>query len=338
MKQYRCNNCDHQWESQDVPFECPKCHSASIVEVGGKPSFADTIKKYWWIIACAVAAALLVILIMPKNATRVKVNADTEIGRMVIKIKGKHASEYLVMLKQNDNIDKQAYSKDGNPVIFNDLRGDYVLELMYTGQGEAPKVRKYQKEYSFNMAATEEAIVNDDIDTDLTISSTPRPEIVKLEPTPKRIAEGETYTVTIKLSPYGCSEAESEFSMDGENWQDKPSFSNLTSGDYKFYARNKKMPDLMSNAEVFLQEAHSKECLSVEKANALLPSIAKSDDKAIDTFYKYVSRNTEVKGVEEIRSAYGLIVAIREDEQVNYIITSIDCSNGKVNSITIKNK
>lgn len=338
MKQYKCNNCEHQWESQDEPFECPKCHSASIVEVGGKASLAETLKKYWWIIACALAAALLVILIMPKNATRVKVDADSDIGRMVITLKGKHASEYLVMLKQNDNVDKQAYTKDGNPVIFNDLQGDYVLELMYTGQGNAPKVRKYTKEYTFSISTTEEVTEVLGDGTIVDVPTTPKPEIVKLEPSPKRIAEGGTYTVTIKLSPYGCPEAEAEFSMDGQNWQDKPTFSNLASGDYKFYARSKSMPDLVSDAELYLQEAHSKECLSVEKANALLSGIAKSDENAINSFYKYASRNTTVKGVDELSSVYGLVVAIREDEQVNYTITNIDCNNGKVNSITIKHK
>ena len=341
MKQYRCTNCENSWEAMDDPFECPKCHSANIMEVNRKPSFIDSLKRYWWILACAAVVVFLFLLLMPKDATRVIVKSYDDIGRMEVTLKGKHSNEYLVVLKQNGSIEQQAFTEDSNPVIFMDLRGDYILELLYQGKGVMPRVRKYTKEYSFYSESDNyrnEQVIYDGIDS-IEVEKTVKPEIVKLIPSPSRIAIGGSYSVTIVLSPYGCPVAEAQFSMDGQNWQNSPKFSNLKPGGHKFMARNKKMNDLISEKSFVLEDAvQSKECLSVEKANSLLPGIAKGDNRSKKEFIKYAPIMTPVKGDDVIVTLYRLLLILEEDEEVNYFITDIECSNGLVESITIKAK
>lgn len=341
MKQYRCANCENSWEAMDEPFECPQCHSADIMEVNRKPSFTESIKRYWWILASAVVVVFLFIILMPKDATCVIVKAYEDIGRMEVVLKGKHSNEYLVVLKQNGSIEQQAFTADSNQVIFMDLRGDYVLELVYQGKGVMPRVRKYKKEYSFyseggNYGNEQVIYVGKD---SIEVEKTVKPEIIKLIPSPSRIAIGGSYSVTIVLSPYGCSVAEAEFSMDGQNWQNSPKFSNLKPGGHKFMARNKKMNDLISEKSFVLEDAvQSKECLSIEKANSLLPGIAKGDSRSKNEFIKYAPIMTPVKGDDAIPTVYRLLLVLREDEAVDYFITDIECSNGLVESITIKAK
>ena len=143
MKNYKCNSCGNEWEANDAPFECPKCRESynSISEIATRPTIWATLKKYWWVIAGAALLAIGVLLVLPSSTTQVSVDADQDMHRMEVTLHGKHAKEYMVILKQGGNIAQSGLTSENNPVIFNDLMGKYILEVMYVGQGETPKIR-----------------------------------------------------------------------------------------------------------------------------------------------------------------------------------------------------
>lgn len=347
MKTYKCTNCEHTWESEEMPFECPKCHSATISQIGGnKNDLGATFKKYWWIIVAAVVAALVLILALPNGATRVKVKTDTETGRMEVTVKGKHASEYAVILEQNGYVERQGSTADNNPVIFDDLMGDYTLKLIYSGSGDIPKIHKFKTDYSFDRSNNnvEESDYKDDetivdiFDDNIIVAKTDKPEIIKVETHPDRVKQGGKYSVTIRLSKHGCQVSDAEFSMDGLKYQSSNVFDNLEPGEYKFYVRNKEAgkQNLVDEKGITLQEGYSDNCPSVDDINSLLPKVAQRDREATAKLFKLVSRETKIEGAGVISDMLGLSRELVSDQSMTYKVVSIDCSGGKVNSVTVK--
>ncbi len=339
MKKYRCTNCDYKWEAQDEPFECPKCHSANIESGSGGGSMGDAMKKYWWVIVAAlVVAALAVFLLMPKNSTGVHVDANTEDGMMTVKLTGKHAGEYVIMLNNGEK--RFATSPDSTVAVFTDLVGEYVLDLIYTGTGETPKVRDYEKKYVFpnKMEATiEDESENPSIENlDETLGrTTNKPEIRRVIPTPSRISKGESYKITVELSKQGCTVAEAEFSLDNSTWQKSPVFTGLEPGNYVIYARNASNTKLTHSTSILLDEPGAGKCLSESDVNKLLEGIANYDDKAQIELKKYVTNSTPVKGAEAdfITTAQGLIS--ETSGELKYRVTAVQCNGKKIESLTV---
>lgn len=336
MKKYKCNSCGNEWEAIEAPFECPKCRESynSISEVGMQITIWATLKKYWWVIAGAALLAIVVLLAIPSRATRVSVDANQEMKRMVVTLHGKHANEYMVILKQSGNIAQCGLTSESNPVIFNDLMGKYTLEVMYVGQGETPPIRSFKSEYEF---------FDSDIDggggTD---SISKKPEIDQLDFTPKRIAQGKTYTVTVKLSFRSCPADLVEFSTDGTHWQTSPEFTKLEAGEYIFYARRKEkdLHDLCTQKEIVLQEAPtSKKCITPAELNVLIEKMGSGDyeasDKARVQFKKIVGNSTPVLGVANVQSVNDMETDI-VGMGITYTVVEVDCEEGVLNSITIK--
>lgn len=346
MNSYKCTNCEHVWESQEMPFECPKCHSASIIKMGGDKDLVTTLKKYWWIIVAALLAALVVIIALPKGATRVKVKTDTETGRMEVTLKGKHALEYAVILEQNGYIEQEDSTMAHNPVIFNDLLGDYTLKVIFKGQGNAPRIRKFKSEYTFDRQREDEDETEEDVSTyipgvdvkDSDIPKTDRPEIVKITPNPLRVKQGGTYKISIDLSPNGCNVKNAAFKIEGGDWQESNVFENLAPGSYKVYVKNIDMPDLVDESMIVLQEGYADKCPSVEEINALLPKVANEDMAAQKKFYDLLGRETKVIGDNFHPTVSTWVDQCLCVEGIRHKVVAIDCNNGKVNSITIKEK
>lgn len=350
MKSYKCTNCGNTWESQEMPFECPKCHSAAITQLGGDNNMMSTLKKYWWIIAAAVVAAVILIVALPNGATRVKVKTDTETGRMEVTLKGKHASEYRVILEQNGYVEREDSTDNNNPVVFFDLYGEYTLKISYKGTGNVPRIRKFKTEYSFDRVSNDvpsnsEAdtsgfvpgidVINDEV------PKTDRPEFKDLSITPKRIKKGETYTITVLLSPHGPGLDMVQFSLDGVKYQESNVFAGLTPGNYTIYAKNKKIENLISSTEIALEEPFAGKCPSVKEINDLLPKIYEGDNNARTKLMSKLGRDTKLidaktNGISVYSTVSNWINQSVEVDGVEHEVISIDCDDGKVNSVTIK--
>lgn len=340
MKKYRCTNCDYKWEAQDEPFECPKCHSANIESGKGGGSFGDALKKFWWVIVAAIAVAVVaVLLLMPKNSTSVHVDANLEDGVMTVKLAGKHAGEYVITLNNGER--RFATSQDSTTAVFTNLVGEYVIDLIYTGTGEAPKVKNFERKYVFNSRMETE--LEDDADNlsiedlDQTMGrTTNNPEIRRVIPSPSRISKGESYKITIELSKHGCTAAEAEFSLDNKTWQKSPVFTGLKPGSYDVYARNASNTALTHSTSIMLDEPGAGKCLTTDEVNKLLEGIANYDDKAQVELKKYVTNSTPVKGADAddfITTAQGLISATSGD--LKYRVTTVECNGKKIESLTV---
>lgn len=350
MKSYKCTNCGNTWESQEMPFECPKCHSAAITQLGGDNNMVSTLKKYWWIIAAAVVAAVILIVALPNGATRVKVKTDTETGRMEVTIKGKHASEYRVILEQNGYIEREDSTDNNNPVVFNDLYGDYTLKISYKGTGNVPKIRKFKTEYSFDRVSNDEPSNSEADTTDFIpgldvikgdVPKTDRPEITRVNINPKRIKKGETYTITVLLSPHGPGLDKVQFSLDGVKYQESNVFAGLAPGNYTIYAQNKDKKDMVSSTEIPLEEPFADKCPSVDEINSLLPLIYNGDEKARTKLFNKLGRDTKLldektNGISVYSTVSSWINQSVAVDGPQHKVVSIDCDDGKINSVTIR--
>lgn len=339
MKKYRCTNCDYRWEAQDEPFECPKCHSASIESGGGGGSFVDAMKKFWWLIVCGVAvAAVAVFLMIPRTSTRVSVNADTENGTMTVKLSGKHAGEYVIML--NDGERRFATSPDSTEVFWDNLTGEYTLSLVYMGTGEAPKVHEFESHYTFASMferiaeeMEEETGVNQEVDNSKVGRLSDKPSIS----TVKLVAQGGEYTATVVLGNHGCTVQEAEFSIDGQEWVKSNVFRNLKPGEYRFYARNASNPALTHDVAYNLEQPVDNRCISAADVNSFLTKMENKMEysKVRDALYKKISRGTKVEGNPDIADLQDLV---NDPERSSWTVTAVNCVNGKVVSLTIAKK
>lgn len=343
MKKYRCTNCDYKWEAQDEPFECPKCHSANIESGTGGGSFGDAIKKYWWVIVAALAVAVVaVFLLLPKNSTRVTVKANYDERSLTVKLSGKHAGEYQIMLNNGERV---FTTSEGNTEhTFTNLIGEYTLDVLYMGTGETPKLHSFDKVYTFDNPFDMSGKESDGeeggsgvVDYEKTVGRvSPYPEIRQTKPTPGRIAQGETYKVKIVLGAQGCPEEECEFSMDNKTWQKSSTFSDLQPGSYTFYARSIANPNYMSESDCIL-EPPTLGCPKIDDLNVLLQKASAQNseaDKAIKKLRSYIDDNTTVKGLES-ENIIKATELFRELEDHQFKATNIECSGKKIMSITV---
>lgn len=350
MKKYKCSVCGNQWEAMETPFECPKCHSASISGGSANSGFAGAIKKFWWVfVAILVVAIAAVFAITPNNKTHVNVTADTENGALTVKLSGKHAGEYLITI----NYGEQQFrtSPDATEHTFNNLHGECLLELLYIGTGDAPKINDYEKNFTFKEMVDERVVVSNTDDRGMVNVGnigqslgklTNSPEIEKATPMPSRINKGEKYVVTIKLGSHGCSVKEAEFSMDNINWQKEPVFKNLDPGIYVFYARNAENPDLVDERRITLQApAATTKSMTAAEINTLLGTIVKGGkegDDARKTLLDNINAATPVhceqdSKIKNLRSLVSDVFTHRKEYR--YRVESVN-SNGKtIESLTV---
>ena len=219
-------------------------------------------------------------------------------------------------------------------------------KVIYKGIGNVPKIRKFKTEYSFDRDSNEEPSSQEDtveiipgIDVKKgDVPKTDRPEIIKVSSNPLRVKKGETYTITVVLSPHGPDIDECRFSLDGINWQESNVFAGLAPGGYKIFAQNKSKEDLVCITETTLQEGFADKCPSVEEVNALLPKIANDDYNARRKLLDMLGRDTKIKGSAGYPTVSQWVNQCVEVDGVIHKVVAIDCNNGKVNSITIQDK
>jgi len=163
---------------------------------------------------------------------------------------------------------------------------------------------------SENSTAQEGTVITDSIvqiDNEEIEGKSQSPQIILINKTPDRLTkEVKTYAVTLITEGKKVKLEDTEFSIDGKNWQKSGKFQNLAGGKYTFYARNKNDKSLQNSREMYLEPFVDVPLPTIPQLNALLKQIADCDDKASDELRKF-GKNLTVIGVENIGNIEQLI-------------------------------
>ena len=137
--------------------------------------------------------------------------------------------------------------------------------------------------------------------------SLPTPQITSINKTPDRLTkEVKTYTVTLETEGTGVLLEDTEFSIDGKNWQKSAEFKNVICGKYTFYARNKQNKSLKDQKEISFECFADVPIPTIPQLNKLLEQIADCDDKASDELRKF-GKNLPVRGVVNVGAIEQLV-------------------------------
>jgi len=145
------------------------------------------------------------------------------------------------------------------------------------------------------------------------------PQIIKINKSPDRLMkEVDTYTVTLITEGEKVKLEDTEFSLDGKDWQQSAEFKNVKCGKYTFYARNKQKNSLQDQKQMYFECFVDVPLPTIPQLNGLLKQIANCDDKASDELRKY-GKDLPVRGVTNISNIQQLVVEA--------------CTNGKVYAV-----
>lgn len=318
MAKYKCQNpdCNHIWEAEEEPFECPACQGSDFIALGGRTKWLS------WLGIAAGTVVLLIILIkviIGGSGTTITAKADYNRCTLTVKIKGKHSKAYDIILRKDGVVHGRVAQKAAT--TFSNLEGTYALDVRFIGKGKLPKINAYPKIYTFSRpAAAPEA-----------------PQIIALRPTPAKLTNSnQTYTVIVITDTAIVPLKETEFSKDGVNWQRAGSFKELKAGTYTFMARNTRDKSLQDTQTIELAKFAPQSPPTVEELNALLKGIAKGQDIDGDTLEEKVGAETKVNGVNKIDNVHDLIIYAFGEKL--YQVTAMDVANNIIVSITVEQR
>jgi len=316
MSKYKClnPNCDHLWESDSKPFECPNCHESQFKEIR-KPRWS----KYLLTGGGILIVLILLLQIDGCKQTTVKTDADSKKCKLTVTIEGKHKNEYRIILRKDGAVYGDHKKKD--KVTFSDLDGTYSLDVQFVGKEKIPKINSFQKTFTFTKPP----------------KAPEPPQIINITNTPNKLTKTvQVYTVTVTTDVNIVPMSNTEFSKDGTNWQSKNVFPNLSAGTYTFYARNTRDKSLQDQKRLVLEPFIPEPPPTVAQLNGLINQIANSNQSAYDDFLKILGNNCPVKGASSISNALELANEAFISSR-SFTVTNIATnSNGDVLSITVK--
>jgi len=133
------------------------------------------------------------------------------------------------------------------------------------------------------------------------------PQIIKINKSPDRLTkEVNAYTVTLLTEGKKVKFEDTEFSMDGKDWQQSPEFKNVKCGKNTFYARNRQNKSMQDRKQMYFECFVEVPLPTIPQLNELLKQIADCDDKASDELRKY-GKNLPVRGISNIGDMEQLI-------------------------------
>jgi len=161
------------------------------------------------------------------------------------------------------------------------------------------------------------------------------PQIIKINKSPDRLTkEVNTYTVTLITEGKKVRLEDTEFSLDGKDWQQSSEFKNIKCGKYTFYARNKQKNSLQNQKQMYFECFVDVPLPTIPQLNGLLKQIANCDDKASDELRKY-GKNLPVRGVANISNIQQLVVDACMNGAI-YSVQKIETDkNGNLGAIVI---
>lgn len=318
MAKYKCQNpdCNHVWDAEDEPFECPACQGSDFLKVGGGTK---------WLRLLGIAAGVLVLLVILMKAccgrgeTTVTTKADYDRCTLMVKVVGKHSKEYDIILRKDGVVHGSVSKKETK--TFNDLEGTYALDVRFVGKGKLPKIKNaYTKTYTFvKPAAAPEA-----------------PQIIALRPNPAKLTDShQTYAVTVITDTAIVPLKETEFSIDGVNWQRAFSFKDLKAGTYTFMVRNTRDKSLQDATTVELAKYEPKPLPTKAELNAWLKGIHEGSDESVDMFMEGVGASTRVKGCKDVNNVHDLVIHAQNNKHL-FRVTDMDVVHNTIVSITVK--
>ena len=317
MAKYKCQNpdCNHIWEADEEPFECPACQGSDFIALGGRTKWLN------WLGIAAGTVVLLIILIkviIAGSGTTITAKADYNRCTLTVKIEGKHSKEYDIILRKDGVVHGSVSQKETK--IFSNLEGTYALDVRFRGKGKLPKINTYPKIYTFSRpAAAPEA-----------------PQIIALRPTPAKLTNSnQTYTVIVITDTAIVPLKETEFSKDGVNWQRAGSFKDLKAGTYTFMARNTRDKSLQDATAVELAKFEPKPLPTKAELNAWLNGIAKRRQSDLDELVDRVGGSTKVKGVDNVSTVSELANEAYIQKR-SFQVADMAVVNNSIVSITVK--
>ena len=164
------------------------------------------------------------------------------------------------------------------------------------------------------------------------------PQMIRINKSPDRLTkEVTTYTVTLITEGKKVMLEDTEFSLDGKDWQKSAEFKNVTCGKYTFYARNKRDKSLQDQKEMYFECFVDVPTPTIAQINELLKQIADCDDHASDELRKH-GKSLPVRGVADV----GNIEQLVRDACMNgtiYVVQKIETDNsGNLQEITVNSE
>ena len=175
-------------------------------------------------------------------------------------------------------------------------------------------------------------------DSDKEIDDVPQiPQITNINKSPDRLTkEVKTYTVTLITEEKRVMLDDTEFSLDGKEWQKTGEFKDVKGGKYTFYVRNKRNKSLQDQKEMYFEPFVDVSLPTIPQLNELLKQIAECDDKASDEFRKF-GKNLSVNGVANVSNIEQLVRDVCMNEVI-YVVQKIETDrNGNLTAIIIHN-
>jgi len=161
------------------------------------------------------------------------------------------------------------------------------------------------------------------------------PQIIKISKSPDKLTkEVDAYTVTLITEGKKVKLEDTEFSLNGKDWQQSAEFKNIKCGKYTFYARNKQNKSSQDQKQMYFECFVDVAFPTIPQLNGLLKQIANCDDKASDELRKY-GKDLPVRGVANISNIQQLVVDACMNGVV-YAVQKIETDNsGNLGAIVI---
>ena len=164
------------------------------------------------------------------------------------------------------------------------------------------------------------------------------PQIVQIIKSPDRLTkEIKTYTVTIITHAKNVTLDNTEFSINGTEWQKSAEFKNVECGKKTFYTRNKKDKSMKDQKEMCFECFVDVPLPTIIQLNELLQQTADCNDRASDEL-RQLGKNLPVRGITHVDNIEQLV----RDACMNgiiYVVQRIESdSNGNLTEIFISKK
>ena len=220
---YKCNECNHKWTSNEEANICPNpnCGSGDITPTG---KFDKR-----WLLLLLLIIPIVFIPILFRNETTIKVDYDKNSQKLMVELTGKKADQYEIIVTRDDDEYKKSKTKTKQKFSFTfDVCGTYRLRVNWDNKIKSEPERKW-------------------------IGEKGPWEIICVEDTPHILAinivskdyNAQKYKISIETDTAKVKFEDTEYSMDSATYQNSKEF-NVSSGEHTFYARNKNKNSLIS--------------------------------------------------------------------------------------------